>query len=132
MQGEKYTRACEKVVKREKTIQLWRNKIPRIDRYFKSLIDSREENVVDSIELKLESRLLRGEGTSAEYIFYLVNRRPQKWQNNYRVEHSGKVNGQEVRVIVVNNANIQDREKRSDGERVDVAAEARKSFSEQS
>jgi hypothetical protein len=80
--GEKYTRACERIVKRAQTIENWRNKYPRIDRYFLSLIDKREEKIIDAVELKLEDRILKGEASPAEIIFYLANRRSGRWKRH--------------------------------------------------
>ena len=90
--GTRYTRACIQIVKTEQTIQNWRKKKPLLDRYFLKLLDKREDRITDAVEDKLFDRLLKGEATPTEYIFYLVNRRPNKWQNNYRVTHSGEFN----------------------------------------
>lgn len=99
--GVKYTAACERLVKTAQTIENWRNKHPRLDRYFLKLMDKRENKVVDAIENKLEDRLLKGEASSSEYFFYLCNKRPEKWKNRYQVDHSGKVEGFENKNIVV-------------------------------
>ena len=78
--GNKYVAACESIVKRAYTIELWRNQYPRLDRYFLKLMDKRDDKIVDAIELKLEDRILKGEASPAEVIFYLCNRRPKKWK----------------------------------------------------
>ena len=75
------------------TLFRWRKpKGSRIDRYIIACQERSQERRDDAVEDKQFDRLIKGEASPAEYIFYLVNRRPKKWQNNYRVEHSGYIN----------------------------------------
>ncbi|MBM4137494.1 MAG: hypothetical protein FJ241_11795 [Nitrospira sp.] len=83
------------------TIDNWRHKKPKtVGRYIDACIHQIDETKVDRVENKFEERLLNGEATSAEYIFYLVNRRPDRWKNNYKVEHSGKVDGEGNKFLI--------------------------------
>ena len=107
--GTRYTRACNQVVNTHQTIENWRNKKPLLDRYFLKLLYKRDERITDAVEDKLSDRLVKGEATPTEYIFYLVNRRPKKWQNNYRVEHSGEIKGAEVRIILINPKEVKEK-----------------------
>ena len=81
------------------TIDDWRHKPAKFSRFWNlrcdrliSICQEKSENKrVDAVEDKQFGRLLDGTASPAEYIFYLCNRRPEKWQNNYRVEHSGNI-----------------------------------------
>ena len=78
--GTRYTVSCRQIVKTPQTIENWRNKYPRVERYFTKLMDKREDRITDGIEDKLADRCLRGEASPAEIIFYLCNRRSHKWK----------------------------------------------------
>jgi len=96
--GIRYTNALKRInvngVIRKvnpQTIENWRKKYPRIERYclaIQKLPDIAEEKITDAVENKLKDRLLKGEASAAEYIFYLCNRRPDKWKRNALVNNT--------------------------------------------
>ena len=98
-------------VKCFQTIDDWRHKPARFSKFWHlrcdrllTLCQEKSENKrVDAVEDAQFNRLIKGEASPAEYIFYLCNRRKDKWQNNYRVEHSGKIEGGESKFIIINN-----------------------------
>lgn len=88
-------------VKSRQTIQNWRVKSPRIDRYIIACMNRSDDKRVSAVEDKAFQRLIAGEANAAEYIFYLTNRRPERWKD---------------RRAVVNNTNvIQNTVKNGDG-----------------
>ncbi len=98
--GIRYTEACLEVVTAAYTIKTWREKHPRLDRYFKKLMHRRDDNILRKIETSLEGRLIDGKASAAELIFYLCNRASQRWKNSYKIEHSGKIEGRPERIVI--------------------------------
>lgn len=89
--GLNYVPACEGAPLSTNTMMRWRRENPRLDRLILAAMGKSDEKRTDAVEDAMFRRLANGNATPAEYIFYLCNRRPQKWQNNYRFEHGGKI-----------------------------------------
>lgn len=54
------------------------------------LVDTRKKGVADDkVELSLYNKAMTGNVTAQ--IFWLCNRRPDRWKNVNRVEHSGEI-----------------------------------------
>lgn len=87
------------------TIENWRDKKPKtIGKYIDYCIWVRDEKTVDTIEETLEQRLLDKEASSTEYIFYLCNRRPERWK---RYDDRGVLIDQSTKILINVENNIQ-------------------------
>lgn len=74
------------------TVENWRNKSSRIDRYIealKSINDNKRNAMVEDAFFK---RLMEGSGSAADYIFYLTNRLPNRWADKRAVVNNTLVN----------------------------------------
>ena len=95
--GNKYTVAVKRLKDKqypmlsERTIDLWAEKIPRVKRY-KITLMTRNDNIRDDIvEDGHFKKLAQGKGSAADYEFYLVNRRPNRWKKtNSDLIHKGE------------------------------------------
>lgn len=82
--GSSIVDACRAVGIDYTTLYSWQQKDQRLKEKIESIIDSR----VLVVEDKLYSRLIKGEASPAEYIFYLTNRAPQRWKRDALVDQS--------------------------------------------
>jgi len=55
----------------------------------------RDEGVEDAYT----NKLLKGEGSAADYIFYLCNRLPHRWKNGHYIEHSVHLSDGEAAIL---------------------------------
>ena len=78
--------ACRAVGIDYTTLYAWGQKDDRLRAKIESIIDSR----VLVVEDKLYSRLIKGEASPVEYIFYLCNRAPQRWKRQETVIDQSK------------------------------------------
>jgi hypothetical protein len=78
--GCSITGACRKVGIEYMTLYLWMQKDPRLKEKIHALADSRVEVVEDTCY----SRLIGERASPVEYIFYLKNRNPKRWNNDQR------------------------------------------------
>jgi len=53
----------------------------------------------EGVEDAFTNKLLKGEGSAADYIFYLCNRLPHRWKNGHYVEHSVQVNDHDAAIL---------------------------------
>ena len=63
------------------TLKVWRRR-PLIDRYILACLikcDNKRINAVEDAHLK---KMVEGKGSPVDYIFFLTNRRPDKWKHN--------------------------------------------------
>jgi len=89
------------------TLNLWRQKNPRIDRYITVCLVRQNDKRTDAVEDAHFKKMIDGNGSAADYIFYLCNRRPEKWQNRHQFEHFGLP---ENKIIIINNGQPTKRE----------------------
>lgn len=82
--GASIVEACRGVGIDYTTLYLWEQKDARLKEKIESIINSR----VLVVEDKLYSRLIKGEAAPAEYIFYLCNRAPDRWQRHALVNNT--------------------------------------------
>ena len=84
--GSSIVDACRAVGIDYTTLYSWEQKDERLKEKIESIIDSR----VLVVEDKLYSRLVKGEASPTEYIFYLCNRAPHRWkrQDNAVIDQS--------------------------------------------
>lgn len=84
--GSSIVDACRAVGIDYTTLYAWELKDERLKEKIESIIDSR----VLIVEDKLYSRLIKGEASPVEYIFYLCNRAPDRWkrQENALIDQS--------------------------------------------
>ena len=76
--GSSIVDACRAVGIDYTTLYSWEQKDQRLKEKIEGIIDSR----VLVVEDKLYSRLIKGEASPAEYIFYLCNRAQDRWRRN--------------------------------------------------
>ena len=69
----------------------WMNANPRLKRWVKALENLCDERRTTIVEDAFFKKLKDGTATAAEYIFYLCNRKSERWQNKHQFEHSGKI-----------------------------------------
>ena len=84
--GSSIVEACRAVGIDYTTLYAWGQKDDRLKNKIESIIDSR----VLVVEDKLYSRLIKGEASPVEYIFYLCNRAPQRWKRQETVIDQSK------------------------------------------
>lgn len=68
-------------VKSPQTIKNWRDKTPRIARYINACKERSDNKRTDVVEDAFFKKLASGEGSPTDYIFYLTNRRPERWKH---------------------------------------------------
>lgn len=62
------------------TLDLWRQKNTRIDKYITACLAKQNDKRIDAVEDAHFKKMIDGSGSAADYIFYLCNRRPKKWK----------------------------------------------------
>ena len=82
--GSSIVDACRAVGIDYTTLYSWEQKDQRLKEKIEGIIDSR----VLVVEDKLYSRLVKGEASPAEYIFYLCNRAQDRWKRNALVNNT--------------------------------------------
>lgn len=83
--GNKLAMALAKTeLKSKTTFYTWMNKSPRLKAWVKGLESLCDERRNMQVEDAFFERLRDGKATGAEYFFYLTNRRPDRWQNNFK------------------------------------------------
>ena len=82
--GSSIVDACRGVGIDYTTLYSWEQKDRRLKEKIENIIDSR----VLMVEDKAYSRLIKGEASPAEYIFYLCNRAPHRWKRDALIEQS--------------------------------------------
>lgn len=104
--GVRYTEALKNIyldgVLRKisyQTLENWRNERPMIERYITTLMQKRDAKIDDAVENKFIDRLLKGEASPVEYMFFLCNRKPHKWQHKHQLEYSGKIEIEQVEKV---------------------------------
>ncbi|OQB07387.1 MAG: hypothetical protein BWY21_01654 [Parcubacteria group bacterium ADurb.Bin216] len=106
----------------------WRDKPARFSKYWnirlqkitKAAQESCDDKRVRAVEDTLYKKLISGEAAPALYIFYLCNRGLDRWKNDYRVEHSGKISGgmEKLVISIVNNNNKEGQLNNASGSRI--------------
>ena len=77
------------------TVWRWRRDDPEFDSAVSALTDGIDDQRVRMVEESMFARIVKGEATAAETIFYLVNRGRGRWRHvqKINVEHSGPDGG---------------------------------------
>lgn len=78
--GTRYSAALRQLKVNQQTIENWRNSRPMLEGYFLKVIDSVDERRTDAVEDTLFDRIIKSVASPAEIIFYLANRRPNRWK----------------------------------------------------
>lgn len=110
--GVRYTHALRNIIiggTRRKvspaTLKYWRVR-PMIDSYIDYCVNIRDEKITDKIEDKLNDRILQGEASPAEIIFYLCNRRVNRWKrHDTLVDHSTHYHFTTIKEAIENASN---------------------------
>jgi hypothetical protein len=72
------------------TIWRWRRADPGFDAEVLSAVEDSDSVRVGMVEDSYFARLVSGNVSAAEVIFYLANRAPERWKHVSRHEHTGK------------------------------------------
>ena len=99
--GNKLAVALSKTeLKTKSTYYVWMAKNPRLKKWVKALESLCDDKRTTMVEDAFFKRLIGEKATVADYAFYLSNRAPDRWQNNYNIKHSGEVTKTNRLVIV--------------------------------
>jgi hypothetical protein len=84
-----FRQACKAVDRNPTTIWRWRKADHEFDIAMTQARRMRDELDVAEVEQTLVRRCIAGTATSAETIFFLVNRSAGRWRHVQRIEHAG-------------------------------------------
>ncbi len=99
-------------LKSKMTFYNWMYKNPRLMKLIRKLEERCDGVRVDMVEDALFNKLISGKAHPAEYIFFLCNRGNGRWKNDYRIEHSGRIEGTDK--VIVNIINTKQEANASD------------------
>lgn len=82
--------ACKNAGLRSRTtLDNWRKRDSRIDVLIKKCMYRSDEKRTDIVEDAFFKRLASGQGSPTDYIFYLTNRRPERWKHQNAMVNVG-------------------------------------------
>ena len=81
------------------TLWRWRQADPVFRRAVEELKEFVDELRVQMVEDAVFERIIRGEASAAEAIFWLKNRAPERWRDRVNVAQEGKVSIDALRKI---------------------------------
>lgn len=99
--------ACKKAGISYPGFFLWGKKNPRQRMWHQMCVDYKENIQIDAVESAHRAKMLSGKAHPADYIFYLCNKRPERWkrQDQTVLNLSQVTNQYVVRVIQDDNTN---------------------------
>lgn len=71
------------------TLYRWRDQDEEFDKAVIEAVRTEDSVRVRMVEDSLFAKLIKGDATAAEMIFYLCNRAPERWRHVQRHEHTG-------------------------------------------
>lgn len=86
----------------QSTMHSWRQpKGGRIDRYILSCIKRSDDKRTDIVEDAFFKKLAIGAGSTGDYVFYLTNRRPERWKHYNNTQNSNVPLKQDTNIVII-------------------------------
>lgn len=80
--------ACKEIGSSVTAVWRWRQSDPEFDKAVTETWYASEARRVEHVESAFVNKLLNGNAGTGEWVFYLCNRAPRRWQNVHHIRHA--------------------------------------------